>query len=121
MFNEALAEMKRTGKYDQIVNKYIKDGSATAEKGDSVSEKGIIGILKNNYGVLLSGLLKTIGLALLSFAFALILGVIIGLMAVSHIKGFRVFASVYVDIIRGKIIFCMVLLYGKPKLRAASI
>ena len=71
MFNEALAEMKRTGKYDQIVNKYIKDGSTTAEKADSVSEKGIIGILKNNYGVLLSGLLRTIGLALLSFAFAI--------------------------------------------------
>lgn len=123
MFNEALAEMKRTGKYDQIVNKYIKDGSATAEKGDSVSEKGIIGILKNNYGVLLSGLLKTIGLALLSFAFALILGVIVGLMAVSHIKGLRVFASVYVDIIRGipMMVLAFFIFFGLPQLIGFTI
>lgn len=123
MFNEALAEMKRTGKYDQIVNKYIKDGSATAEKGDSVSEKGIIGILKNNYGVLLSGLLKTIELALLSFAFALILGVIVGLMAVSHIKGLRVFASVYVDIIRGipMMVLAFFIFFGLPQLIGFTI
>ena len=29
MFNEALKEMKRTGEYDEIVGRYIKDGSAT--------------------------------------------------------------------------------------------
>ncbi len=123
MFNEALAEMKRTGKYDQIVNKYIKDGSTTAEKGDSVSEKGIIGILKNNYGVLLSGLLKTIELALLSFAFALILGVIVGLMSVSHIKGLRVFASVYVDIIRGipMMVLAFFIFFGLPQLIGFTI
>ncbi len=123
MFNEALAEMKRTGKYDQIVNKYIKDGSTTAEKADSVSEKGIIGILKNNYGVLLSGLLRTIGLTLLSFAFALILGVIIGLMAVSHIKGLRVFASVYVDIIRGipMMVLAFFIFFGLPQLIGFTI
>ena len=123
MFNEALAEMKRTGKYDQIVNQYIKDGSATAEKGDSVSEKGIIGILKNNYGVLLSGLLKTIGLTLLSFAFALILGVIVGLMSVSHIKGLRVFASVYVDIIRGipMMVLAFFIFFGLPQLIGFTI
>lgn len=123
MFNEALAEMKRTGKYDEIVNKYIKDGSTTSEKADTVSEKGILGILKNNYNVLLSGLMKTIGLAILSFAFALILGVIIGLMAVSHIKGLRVFASIYVDIIRGipMMVLAFFIFFGLPQLIGFTI
>ena len=73
--------------------------------------------------MLLSGLLKTIGLALLSFAFALILGVIVGLMAVSHIKGFRVFASVYVDIIRGipMMVLAFFIFFGLPQLIGFTI
>lgn len=120
MFNEALAEMKRTGKYEQIVNKYIKNDS---NKSDTVSEKGIFGILKNNYGILLSGLLKTISLALLSFAFALILGIIIGLLSVSHIKGLRIFASVYVDIIRGipMMVLAFFIFFGLPQLIGFTI
>ena len=99
MFNEALAEMKRTGEYDKILANYIKDGSSSVES--TVDESTFIGLIKNNYKILLTGLLKTIALALISFALALVVGVIFGLFSASPIKALRVFASIYVDIIRG--------------------
>ncbi|WP_312499649.1 amino acid ABC transporter permease, partial [Enterococcus sp.] len=54
-----------------------------------------------NYGVLLKGLWQTLLLALISFALALVIGIILGLFSVSPIKALRVFAGIYVDIIRG--------------------
>ncbi|EQC80546.1 / Glutamine transport system permeaseproteinGlnP [Enterococcus sp. HSIEG1] len=98
MFNEALKEMKRTGEYDEIVGRYIKDGSATEKKAD---ESTVAGLIKNNYKVLLKGLWNTLLLALISFALALIIGIILGLFSVSPIRALRIFAGIYVDIIRG--------------------
>lgn len=98
MFNEALKEMKRTGEYDQIINKYIEDGSATEKR---VDESTITGLISNNYNVLLKGLWNTLLLALISFALALVIGIIFGLFSVAPIKALRVFAGIYVDIIRG--------------------
>jgi len=101
MFNEALKEMKRTGEYDQIISTYIDDsGSSTANKS-ATDESSFVGLIKNNYKVLLNGLWKTMALALLSFALALIVGVIIGLFSVAPIKILRTVASIYVDVIRG--------------------
>lgn len=99
MFNEALKEMKQTGEYDKILNKYIADGNE--QKKSTVDESTIGGLLKNNWKVLLEGLWKTISLALISFVLALAIGVIFGLFSVAPIKGLRIFASIYVDIIRG--------------------
>lgn len=97
MFNEALAEMKRTGEYDEILDTYIQDGKTESR----VDESTLSGLISNNYKILLTGLGRTIVLALVSFALALIVGVIFGLFSVAPIKGLRVFASLYVDIIRG--------------------
>ena len=41
MFNEALKEMKRTGEYDEIVGRYIKDGSAT-EKRKPMNQQSLV-------------------------------------------------------------------------------
>ena len=60
-----------------------------------------IGILKNNYQILLKGLGKTLLLTLISFALALVVGIFLGLMSVSPFKALRTIASLYVDIIRG--------------------
>ncbi len=43
----------------------------------------------------------TLKITLISFFFALILGLLIGVARVSHIKPLRIFAQVYVDVIRG--------------------
>jgi glutamine transport system permease protein len=98
MFNEALKEMKRTGEYDEIVARYIKDGTATEKK---VDESTIGGLISNNYKVLLKGLWNTVLLALISFALALVIGIILGLFSVAPVRALRIFSGIYVDIIRG--------------------
>jgi glutamine transport system permease protein len=97
MFNEGLAELKRTGEYDKIVGKYIKDGSE--EK--TVDESTFTGMIQNNWKRLLNGLWMTIQLTLISFILALIVGVLFGLFSASPSKVLRMISTVYVDIIRG--------------------
>ncbi len=58
-------------------------------------------MISNNYNVLLKGLWNTLLLALISFALALVIGIIFGLFSVAPIKALRVSAGIYVDIIRG--------------------
>ncbi|MDB1750454.1 amino acid ABC transporter substrate-binding protein/permease [Enterococcus avium] len=121
MFTEALKEMKRTGEYDEIVNKYI--GTEKEEKKDSVDESTITGLLKNNYKSLLDGLWKTIVLALVSFALALVLGVIFGLFRVSPVRGLRTFAGIYIDIIRGipMMVLAFFIFFGLPGITGIKI
>lgn len=100
MFNEALTQMKQSGEYDKIIATYIADGKAVKQESTK-DNSSLWGILKNNYKQLLAGLGKTMLLALISFALAIVVGVIFGLMSVAPIKALRIIASIYVDIIRG--------------------
>ncbi|MFV0560895.1 MAG: amino acid ABC transporter substrate-binding protein/permease [Enterococcus sp.] len=119
MFNEGLAELKRTGEYDDIVNEYIGD---TAKK-DTVDESTITGLIKNNYKTLLEGLWKTIVLAIVSFALALVIGVIFGLFSVAPIRALRIIASIYVDIIRGipMMVLAFFIFFGLPSIVGFTI
>jgi len=121
MFTEGLKEMKRTGEYDKIINKYISSGKE--EKKDAVDESTITGLLKNNYKSLLDGLWKTIVLALVSFALALVLGIIFGLFRVSPVRGLRTLAGVYIDIIRGipMMVLAFFIFFGLPGITGIKI
>jgi len=118
MFNNGLAALVESGKYDEILNKYFNSTEETSATTSTVDETTIIGLLKNNYGQLLSGLGITVGLALLSFAIAIIIGVIFGMFAVSPIKSLRVIASVFVDVVRGipLMIVAAFIFWGIPNL-----
>ncbi|WP_086349091.1 amino acid ABC transporter substrate-binding protein/permease [Candidatus Enterococcus clewellii] len=119
MFNEGLAELKRTGEYDEIVGKYVKDGSVE----NTVDESTFVGMIKNNWKRLLSGLWMTIQLTLISFVLALILGVIFGLFSVSPSKALRVLATIYVDVIRGipLMVVAFFIYFGLPGLLGFNI
>ncbi|MDT2755141.1 amino acid ABC transporter substrate-binding protein/permease [Enterococcus pseudoavium] len=121
MFTEGLKELKRTGEYDQILDKYIGDGQE--DKKDAVDESTITGLLKNNYKSLLDGLWKTIVLALVSFALALVLGVIFGLFRVSPVRGLRTLAGIYIDIIRGipMMVLAFFIFFGLPGITGIKI
>ncbi|HEM5984793.1 TPA: ABC transporter substrate-binding protein/permease [Streptococcus suis] len=120
MFNNGLAALVESGKYDEILNKYFNESesSETSTTTSTVDETTIIGLLKNNYGQLLSGLGITIGLALLSFAIAIVIGIIFGMFAVSPVKALRVTASVFVDVVRGipLMIVAAFIFWGIPNL-----
>lgn len=118
MFNNGLAVLAESGKYDEILNKYFNSTEETKTTASIVDETSIVGLLKNNYGQLLSGLGITVGLALLSFAIAIVIGIIFGMFAVSPVKALRVTSSVFVDVVRGipLMIVAAFIFWGIPNL-----
>ncbi|MGT2764221.1 ABC transporter substrate-binding protein/permease [Streptococcus intermedius] len=119
MFNNGLANIKKNGQYQKILDKYLKKSSSnTSSSGNTVDETTIWGLLQNNYKQLLSGLGITLALALLSFAIAMIIGIIFGMFSVSPVKALRIISEVFVDVIRGipLMILAAFIFWGIPNL-----
>lgn len=119
MFNEGLAELKRTGEYEEIIGKYVKDGSTE----NKVDESTFVGMIQNNWKRLLNGLWMTIQLTLISFILALIVGVLFGLFSASPSKTLRVISTIYVDIIRGipLMVLAFFIYFGLPGILGFNI
>ena len=119
MFNNGLANIKKNGQYQKILDKYLKKSNSNTGSSDStVDETTIWGLLQNNYKQLLSGLGITLALALLSFAIAMIIGIIFGMFSVSPVKALRIISEVFVDVIRGipLMILAAFIFWGIPNL-----
>ncbi|PMR93022.1 amino acid ABC transporter permease [Streptococcus intermedius] len=119
MFNNGLANIKKNGQYQKILDKYLKKSSSnTSSSGSTIDETTIWGLLQNNYKQLLSGLGITLALALLSFAIAMIIGIIFGMFSVSPVKALRIISEAFVDVIRGipLMILAAFIFWGIPNL-----
>ena len=118
MFNNGLANLKESGEYQKILDKYLSSDSEESTESTSVNETTIWGLLQNNYKQLLSGLGVTIALALLSFAIAMVIGIIFGMFSVSPYKWLRWTAEIFVDVIRGipLMILAAFIFWGIPNL-----
>ena len=99
MFNNGLANLKASGEFQKILDKYLATDSTS--ESSTVDETTIWGLLKNNYKQLLSGLGITLSLALISFAIAIVIGIIFGMFSVSPYKSLRIISEIFVDVIRG--------------------
>ena len=99
MFNNSLANLKASGEFQKILDKYLATDSTS--ESSTVDETTILGLLKNNYKQLLSGLGITLSLALISFAIAIVIGIIFGMFSVSPYKSLRLISEIFVDVIRG--------------------
>ena len=119
MFNNGLAALVVSGKYDEIVQKYLGTENKEAEtETKTVDETTIVGLLSNNYKQLLSGLGTTLSLTLVSFAIAMVIGIIFGMMSVSPNSVLRSIAAVFVDVVRGipLMIVAAFIFWGIPNL-----
>ena len=118
MFNNGLANLKESGEYQKILDKYLSSDSEESTESTAVDETTIWGLLQNNYKQLLSGLGVTIALALLSFAIAMVIGIIFGMFSVSPYKWLRWTAEIFVDVIRGipLMILAAFIFWGIPNL-----
>lgn len=102
MFNNGLAALKEDGTYDQLVQHYLATPTTTTDPvKHTADETTILGLIQNNSSQLLAGLGTTLSLTLVSFAIAMIIGIIFGMMAVAPNKTLQVISSVFVDIVRG--------------------
>ena len=99
MFNNGLANLKASGEFQKILDKYLATDSTS--ESSTVDETTIWGLLKNNYKQLLTGLGITLSLALISFAIAIVIGIIFGMFSVSPYKSLRLISEIFVDVIRG--------------------
>ena len=116
MFNNGLANLKESGEYQKILDKYLKADTDSSEADTSIDETTIWGLLQNNYKQLLAGLGVTLSLALLSFAIAMVIGIIFGMFSVSPYKWLRWTAEIFVDVIRGipLMLLCAFIFWGIP-------
>lgn len=94
MFNTGLANIKEDGTYDNIIDQYLDSD----EKG---SQNGFFALIQKNWRELLNGLGKTLLLTVISFAIALLFGVVLGFFAASPYAILRGISRLYVTIMRG--------------------
>ncbi|WP_239256168.1 amino acid ABC transporter substrate-binding protein/permease [Listeria ilorinensis] len=108
MFNQGLADIKASGEYDKILDKYI---------GTDTKPATFLDTLNDSWPALLKGLWNTVKLTFISLFFAAILGLAFGFLKVSRNKFLRGIATVYVDIFRGipLIVLAFFIYFGIPQ------
>lgn len=105
MFNQGLANLKNTGKYDEIVAQYL--GSADAASGADITadidttSNNRLDLIWQSMPAFMKGLGNTLLYTIASLLIAFVLGLIFGSMKVSHNKILRGIATVFVDVFRG--------------------
>lgn len=116
MFNNGLSSLRASGQYQQIVDKYL--ASKTETTTDTDTESTMLGILKNNWKQLGKGLWITVQLALVSFALAMVVGIIFGLFSASPSATLRTLSRIYVDLNRSipLLVLTIFIFYGVPNM-----
>lgn len=116
-FNEGLADLKASGEYQKILNKYLDTGKTKAV------DHSFFGLIKSNYRALLKGLGMTMSLVLISFVLAMIIGALFGIMSVSQNRLMKGAAGLYVDLIRGVplMVLAFFIFLGIPNVTGLSI
>jgi polar amino acid transport system substrate-binding protein len=96
MFNAGLQNAKDTGVYQQIIDRYLASDDAGAS-----TDTSFLALLKTSIGPLSQGLVLTLLATALSIVFAMILGILFGILKLSTNPFLRFLASAYVNIFRG--------------------
>ncbi|GAK42805.1 amino acid ABC transporter substrate-binding protein/permease [Paenibacillus urinalis] len=111
-FNAGLTNLKASGEYDQILEKYLGDGEGVPAPTISRGE-----LMLQSIPPLLKGLGQTLIYTIVSLFFAFILGLIFGLMKVGQNKVLRFIATVFVDLFRGipLIVLAFFIYFGIPQ------
>ena len=111
-FNKGLADLKASGEYQTLLDRYIGADSETT------AQTGFIGQLVENGPALLSGLWTTLWTAFVAVAIALVLGVLLGLMRVQANPLVAGIASIYIDLMRGipLIVLSFFIYFGIPQM-----
>ncbi|MCT6858477.1 MAG: amino acid ABC transporter substrate-binding protein/permease [Apilactobacillus sp.] len=116
-FNTGLANLKKNGQYQKILDKYLNVKKSAADT------HSFWGILKQNKTFLWEGFLQTLWLTIISIVFATIFGVIFGLFGVLPIKFFRGLSSTVIYLFRGMplLVLALFIYTGIPTLTGTKI
>lgn len=115
-FNEGLAKIQSDGTYDQILEKYL--GDSAESDSTAQADTSFFGLVKSSLPAFLEGLKNTVLITLISFAFALVIGIIFGLFRVSPNQALNWIAKFYVWLFRGTpiLVWAFFFYFGIPQL-----
>lgn len=110
-FNRGLANLKSSGEYQKIMNKYL-------DPEEAESAGNFFGLLKQSWPALQTGLINTLIITGVSFVIAMALGLIFGFMRISNSAVLRGIARAYVAIFRGTplLVWAFLFYFGVPQL-----
>lgn len=96
--NTGIKWLKKTGRMQEIINKYTKGNKTTKS---STANRTILGLLKTNREALLRGLWMTIELTVVGIILALIFGLVLGVLGIMQSKLANAISSIIIYIFRG--------------------
>ncbi|GAY73899.1 glutamine transport system permease protein GlnP [Lentilactobacillus kosonis] len=122
-FNTGLKDLKASGAYDDIVNKYLGTKNHPIKASDDASSRTFMGLIKQNHGPLFSGLMQTLWLTVVSIFFATIFGIIVGLLGVIPNKFSNGVSTTLIYIFRGLplLVLALFIYTGIPSLTGTKI
>ena len=121
-FNEGLAKLQASGKYDEILAKYMGENADEVSTSKDV-DTSFFGLVKPSLPALLLGLKNTILITLASFAFALVIGILLGLFRVSPNAVLQWIAKIFVWLFRGTpiLVWAFFFYFGIPQITGQPI
>ncbi|MCM3746072.1 amino acid ABC transporter substrate-binding protein/permease [Paenibacillus pasadenensis] len=111
MFNDGLTNLRNSGEYDRILEKYLGEGAQNA------ASQGTWALIQESLPPLLKGLGNTLLYTIMSLFFAFLLGLLFAFMKVGRSRLMRGIATVYVDLFRGipLIVLAFFIYFGIPQ------
>jgi len=115
-FNDGLAKLKASGKYDEILDSYLADPKAA-------QPTTFWQLLGNSLPALLKGLQNTLVVTGISFVVAMVIGMAAGFMKIARNVVLRGIATTFVNIFRGTplLLWAFMFYFGIPQLTGQPI
>lgn len=115
-FNDGLAKLKASGKYDQILDSYLADPSAA-------QPTTFWELLGDSLPALLKGLKNTLLVTGISFVVAMVIGLAAGFMKIARNVVVRGISTTFVNIFRGTplLLWAFMFYFGIPQLTGLPI
>lgn len=122
-FNEGLAKLKKNGKYQQIIDKYLSTKATEEQAKANTDVHSFWGLLKQNHAALMSGLGQTLWLTIVGIICATIFGVVVGMLGVMPYKFARGLSTTIIYIFRGMplLVLALFIYNGLPSLTGIKI
>ncbi len=117
--NDGIKWMQKTGRLQKLVDKYTKSNVTNKKTSDT----SFLGLIKANRAALLNGLWQTIQLTVIGILFALVFGLILGVLGIMQNKGARALSSTIIYVFRGlpMIVLAFFIYMGIPNLTGHKI
>jgi polar amino acid transport system substrate-binding protein len=115
-FNTGLGDLKSTGKYQEILDKYLKDPT-------QATPSSFWDLLVNSFPALMKGLGNTVLVTAISFAIAMLIGLFMGFLKISTSTLLRGVATTFVSVFRGTplLVWAFFFYFGIPQLTGQPI